>query len=398
MTVPPASDEPRAAGSPLPGTVKGLAAVSLFNDLASEMVYPLLPAFVTTTLGGGAVALGALDGAADLAAASLRWWSGRIADRPGRRGPLVLAGYLLAIVLRPLVALTTQAWQVVGVRVLDRVGKGLRSPARDALIADATPPAVRGRAFGLHRTADHLGAVLGSLLAFQLLRRGTAVRDVLALSLVPGLLAALVLVVALRAARREAAAAPRRDEPADDGPVHLRPLAAIALLSAVRLPETLLLLRLQDLGAAVATIPLVWAVLHVVKSAASYPAGILFDRLGARAALGAGTVLYAATVFALGRIDAPLAAIGVFLAHGLAGGLLEPAERAAVAGAVPNRRGRAFGVYQGLAGLGALAAGLGYGWVYQVYGGGAALTAGAVAAAVAWVGWLGGSRPAAAAA
>ncbi|HEX6644278.1 MAG TPA: MFS transporter, partial [Gemmatimonadales bacterium] len=118
----------------VPGGVRALAAVSFFNDFASEMVYPLLPAFVSR-LGGGAVALGALDGAADLASALVKWWSGRISDRPGWRAPLIFGGYLVAVLVRPVISLSAAAWQVVGLRVVDRVGKGLRTPARDALIA-----------------------------------------------------------------------------------------------------------------------------------------------------------------------------------------------------------------------------------------------------------------------
>lgn len=372
---------------PIPAPVKGLAAVSLLNDFASEMVYPLLPAFVTTTLGGGAVALGALDGAADLAASSLRWWSGRLADRPGWRAPLILSGYLAAILLRPVMAITSAAWQVVVVRVLDRVGKGIRSPARDALIADVTPASIHGRAFGLHRSADHLGAVLGSLAAFELLRRGTPVRTVLAWSLWPGVAAFLVLVAAIwlrrgREDRLEPVATP------EEGPRFGRPLVGLALLAAARVPETLLLLRLQDQGLGLAMVPLVWAVLHVVKSAASYPAGVLADRFGVIPALGLGSLGYAAAMLGMARPLAPVAAIVVFLAYGLAAGLLEPAEKAAVARAAGSKRGRAFGSYQALAGVGALLAGLGYGWIYQARGGGPALLAGALVSAVVLFGWL----------
>jgi MFS family permease len=136
--------------SEVPPTVKGLGLVSFFNDLASEMVYPLLPAFVTRVLGGGAVALGALDGAADLTAAALKWVSGRLSDRKGWQKPLIIAGYGTAVLVRPLIAVANAAWQVIGFRVLDRIGKGLRSPARDALVAQVTSPEARGA--GLHIT------------------------------------------------------------------------------------------------------------------------------------------------------------------------------------------------------------------------------------------------------
>src|SRR6185436_20731457 len=174
-----AASAPPQATESVPRTVKGLSLVSLFNDLASEMVYPLLPAFVTRTLGGGAVLLGLLDGASDLTSAVLKWVTGRLADRPRWRSPLILVGYATAILVRPIIAVASSAWQVVGFRVVDRVGKGIRTAPRDALIAVVTPPPQRGRAFGFHRGADHLGAVIGSLLAWYLLSRGADVRSVI---------------------------------------------------------------------------------------------------------------------------------------------------------------------------------------------------------------------------
>lgn len=368
--------------------VKGLALVSLLNDVASEMVYPLLPAFITTTLGAGPIALGALDGAADLTASTIRWWSGRWADRRGLRAPLILGGYAIAVVLRPVMAVATSAWQVVAVRVLDRVGKGIRSPARDALIADITPAPMHGRAFGLHRTADHLGAVLGSLAAFELLRRGLQVRRVLALSIVPGLAALAVLAAVIWMARGHDDADIEPTTPADQSAVPSRPLAWLALLAAIRLPETLLLLRLQDQKLGIVAVPLVWALLHIVKSAASYPSGLVVDRLGSVPALALGSLAYAASVLALGRPLSPGVAIAVFMMHGLAGGIVEPAERAAVARVAGAKRGRAFGTYQSWAGIGALVAGLGYGWLYQARGGSTCLIVAALACVAVSVLWL----------
>jgi MFS family permease len=271
-------------------------------------------------------------------------------------------------------AVASAAWQVIGIRVLDRVGKGLRSPGRDALIADATPQVIHGRAFGLHRTADHLGAVLGSLMAFALLRRGVPVRQVLGASIIPGVAALGVLTLVLWRARTrfgaESSPPPAADEAAT---VSKSALVGLALLAAVRLPETLILLRIQDLGLPVAGVPLVWAVLHIVKSAASYPSGWLADRAGIGPSLVLGTVAYAATAFGLSRDLPPRWAVAGFLFHGLAGGFLEPAERAAVARVAPSRRGRAFGTYQAMVGVGSLTFGLGYGWLYQTFSGGLAL-------------------------
>ena len=289
----------------VPGTVKGLALVSLFNDFASEMVYPLLPAFVTLTLGAGAGTLAALDGAADLAAAATKWWSGSLADRPGWRKPLIVAGYLSAILIRPVVGAASAAWQVIGFRVLDRIGKGLRTPARDAMIADATLPENRGRAFGFHRAADHFGSIPGALIAWWLLQHQVDVRRVLTLSAIPGVVAAVVLLVVLRGADGQSGR--RTDGPAGESPnppiaqspdatgrIFWVPVFALALLVLLRLPETLLLLRLQDLGVPVATIPLVWAGLHAVRSVVSYPGGWLTDHLGPRGAVAAGGVAFSA--------------------------------------------------------------------------------------------------------
>jgi MFS family permease len=377
--------------SAVPGAVKGLSLVSLFNDFASEMVYPLLPAFVVGTLGGGALALGALDGAADLTSALLKVASGRLSDRPGWRGPLILAGYATAVLVRPLISAASAAWQVVGFRVVDRVGKGLRTPPRDALIAAVTPPPQRGRAFGFHRGADHFGAVLGSLAAWYLLARGAEVRSVIAWSVAPGIAAFVVLALVLRGTG--APAPPPEGGRTTDaaGRVFWAPVGALAALALFRLPETLLILRLQDRGVAVSTIPLIWAGLHVVRSGSSYPGGWLSDHLGPKAAVAAGGALFALVAAALALELAPLVAVAAFLALGLVAGLTEPAERALVARLAPVRTGRGFGAYHALTGLMALPAGLLFGALYQNRGGPWALAASAAGMLAASAMWLAAS-------
>ena len=371
----------------VPGAVKGLSLVSLFNDFASEMVYPLLPAFIVGSLGGGAIALGALDGAADLTSAIIKVVSGRLADRPGWRRPLILIGYATAGLIRPLISAASSAWQVVGFRVIDRVGKGLRTPPRDALIAEVTPADVRGRAFGFHRGADHFGAVLGSLAAWYFLTRGADVRAVIAWSVAPGLFAFVVLAIVLRGAPRpHATPAPERTDAA--GRVFWVPVAVLAALAFFRLPETLLILRLQDCGVPVATVPLVWAGLHVVRSASSYPGGWLSDRLGPANAIAAGGALFAAVAAALALGLTPARAVAAVLAFGLVAGLTEAAERVVVARLAPRRTGRGFGAYHALTGIMALPAGLLFGAVYQEWGGPRALAASAVGMLMAAATWL----------
>jgi MFS family permease len=395
--------------SGVPPTVKGLALVSLFNDFASEMVYPLLPAYVTRTLGGGAFLLGVLDGASELTSSVLKWVSGRLADRPGWRRPLILGGYATAVLVRPLIAVANAAWQVVGFRVIDRVGKGLRTPPRDALIAEVTPPAARGRAFGFHRGADHFGAVLGSLVAWWLLREGADVRRVIGWSVMPGVVAFLVLAVVLRGvtshqsrvASSSGEAGPKTGNSAEQQGRESRlttpdsfwpPVLALTAFAFFRLPETLLILRLQDRGVAVALVPLIWAGLHVVRSATSYPGGWLSDRLGPRQVVAAGGLVFALVAYGLGSSVGPAGAIALFLLLGLVAGLTESGERTMVARLAPVRTGRGFGVYHALTGVAALPAGLLFGALYQRSGGPVALWASAsgMLAAVVW--WMVVSR------
>ena len=394
----PVSSLPGPSG--VPPTVRGLALVSLFNDFASEMIYPLLPAFVARTLGGGAVALGILDGAAELTSAVLKWISGRLADRPGWRRPLILAGYLSAVLVRPLISVAGAAWQVIGFRIIDRVGKGMRTPPRDALIAEVTPPAARGRSYGFHRAADHAGAVLGSLAAWVFLRVGADVRQVIGWSIAPGLVAFVVLWIVLRPTQPERTVLPPAQGAGqanagsasmpvpEPGRTFWAPVLALAGITLARLPETLLLLRLQDLGIAVALIPLLWAALHVVRSISSYPGGRLTDRIGPRGMVAGGGILFALVALGLGFRLTPWGAAAVFLAFGFVAGLTEAAERAMVARLSPKRTGRGFGIYHAVVGFAALPAGFVFGELYQRVGGHFAFWASAAAVVVAVGGWL----------
>jgi MFS family permease len=401
-----------AAAPGVPGTVKGLSLVSLFNDFASEMVYPLLPAFVTRNLAGGPLVLGLLDGASDLTSSVLKWVSGRLADRPRWRAPLILGGYAIAVLVRPVIAMAGAAWQVVGLRMLDRLGKGIRTAPRDVLIAEITHPRVRGRAFGFHRGADHFGAVLGSLAAWWLLQQGADVRSVIGWSVVPGLVALLVLMIVLRSRNQEPGA--RNQEPGTrnqqvqnrsqsvEDPLKLDPgsrflvpgssafwppMLALSALTFFRLPETLLILRLQDRGVPVAAVPLIWGGLHIIRSFSSYPGGRLADVRGARKVVAAGGLLFAVLAFTLGFSVEPYLAVALFLVFGLVAGLTESGERSLVTRLAPTRTGHGFGVYHGLTGIAALPAGVIFGWLYQAAGGPVALwssAAGMLLAVAAW--------------
>ena len=382
------SPEPRAP-SRLPRQVKLFGWVSLLNDFASEMIYPLLPAFVTGVLGGGAGVLGALDGAAEFAAAVVKLGAGRLADRAGWRGPLIVLGYFTAVVVRPVIAVTGAAWQVIGLRVVDRLGKGLRTPPRDALIADGTPTELRGRAFGLQRGMDHAGAVLGPILAWWLLASGSAnVRAVIGASIVPGVLVLVLAVWAVKGGEGRGRAVEvgaggsaldatstvlHRPSPSSSNSV----LFAISLFYLLRMPDTLIILRSQQLGVPVAVVPLLWAAVHVVRSSSSFVGGSASDRLGPRQTMWLGWLVYAILAVGMARAGTAAAAWGWFLAFGLVAGLTESPERALVARLAGAHQGSGFGTYHGVTGFMALVGGVTLGAVFQRYGAGTAFLASA---------------------
>src|SRR5206468_9030788 len=360
-----------AAVARLPRPVKLFGFVSLLNDFASEMIYPLLPAFVTGVLGAGPQALGALDGVAEFAASVVKFGAGRLADRTARRGPLIVLGYAIAVLVRPIIALTGAAWQVIGLRVVDRIGKAIRTPPRDALMADVTPTPLLGRAFGLQRGMDHAGAVLGPLVAWSLLASGNAsLRTVIGASLAPGVLVLLLAIWAVREGGGrwtsvEGGGGNNAQPPPTSTNLHQPPrtpaLLAISFFYLLRMPETLMILRSQQLGVAVAVVPLLWAAVHVVKSSTSFAGGGWSDRFGPERTMWIGWVCYAALAAAMAAASTALQAWLLFLALGVVAGLTESPERALVARLAGDRQGSGFGVYHGVTGLAALAGGVALG-------------------------------------
>ncbi len=386
-TSPPDAATPRA----LPRNVRALGAVSFLTDVSSEMIYPLLPAFLIGTLGAAAAFVGVIEGAAEATASALKLASGWISDRVPRRKPLVVAGYVIATVARPLVAAATTASHVLAVRVTDRVGKGIRTSPRDALIADSVDPAVRGRAFGFHRAMDHAGAVLGPLLAWALMAGlGLGVRDVFWLAAVPGVLSVVVLVVFVAEAPRAVVlttpAAPPVPSAADVrlGRAFWRYLAVLFVFTLGNCTDAFLLLRATQLGVPAVSIPLLWAALHVVKSVSSTPAGALSDRVGRRPLLFAGWIWFAAVYAGLAAASATWHVWALFLAYGIFFGLTEGTEKALVADLAPAaRRGAAFGWFNAVVGIGTLPASVLFGLVWDAHGSAAAFVVGAALALAA---------------
>jgi MFS family permease len=374
--------------SRLPGTVVALGVVSFFTDLSSEMIYPLLPLFLTTVLAAGPRALGVIEGVAETTAAGVKLLSGLWTDRLRRRKPLVVAGYSLAGLVRPLIGLAGSWPAVLLLRFADRVGKGLRSSPRDALIADATPADRRGEAFGLQRALDHAGAVAGPLVAAALLAwAGLSLRTIFLVAAIPAAVVVVVLLAAVHEAPRQttnasiAAGAPGVRELGR--PFHLV-LAAVLLFTLGNSTDAFLLLRLADAGVPASGIALVWSAFHVVKMLATYAGGRLSDRWGRRPMVTAGWMVYAAVYLTFAVVDSSPAVIATFLAYGLYFGLTEPVEKAWVADLVPERlRGTAFGLYHGTVGLAALPASLLFGLLWQRFGAPTAFATGAGLAAAA---------------
>jgi MFS family permease len=358
-----------------------LGLTSFFTDVATEMIFPLMPVFVVS-LGASATFLGVIEGVAEATASLLKLATGYLSDRLARKKPLVLAGYLLATLSRPLVALATAPWHVLAVRVTDRVGKGIRSAPRDALIAAAAPEGGAGRAFGFHRAMDHAGAVVGPLVATLLLGLGVALRDVFWLALIPGALAVATLL-----AVREVPTPPAPAAEAAAGrlsPALRGYLVILALFALGNSSDAFLLLRARDLGVPVEAVPLLWALLHGSKVVWSYVGGAYADRMPRTHLIVAGWCIYAFTYLGFGLASAPWQAWLLFAVYGVHHGLCEPAEKALVKDLAPAElRGRAYGFYNFTVGASAIPAGLLTGWLWESLGAFVALAVGAAIAAAA---------------
>jgi sugar phosphate permease len=342
--------------------------VSFFTDTASEMIYPLLPLFLTRTLGAGAMSLGVIEGVAEGANSVLKIVSGWLSDRTGQPKWLVLGGYGLSSIVRPLIAFVAAWPQVLAIRFADRLGKGIRTSPRDAMLARFAPDATRGRVYGFHRAMDHAGAVAGPLIATAYLYfHREAYRSLFTWTLVPGaIVIGLILLLPnqrTKASPSSASSAPALRPPSSALPRRFyRAMLVITLFALGNASDAFILLRLSDLGVAAVWIPLLWSAIHVVKMTSSVVGGAASDRLGRRTVIGAGYLWYAVIYAAFAWFTSLPAVIAIFLAYGLYFGLTEGVEKAWVVDmAPPEARGVAFGVYNGALGFGGLAASLLFG-------------------------------------
>jgi len=409
----------RSALFDLPKPVWLMGWVSLATDSASEAIYPLLPFFLTRVLGAGAVSLGIVEGAAEAANSILKILSGRIADRSRAKRPLVVFGYSVSSAVRPLIAMTTTWTQVFTVRLLDRVGKGLRSAPRDAMLASWATPTTRGKVYGFHQGMDNLGAVIGPALASLFLAfYPDHYRMLFALSAGPGAIAVLLILfvkerdeVRLRADAKTSDVASGLSRTSDVAPpvvasdfsrtsdvasgfsrtsetplprrFHLF-MAVLALFMLGNSTDAFLLLRLTDAAGSARFVPLMWAGIHVVKTAVSVVGGSWSDRIGRRAVIAIGWFVYAVVYAGFALSSTLPALLAWFLIYGFYFGFAEGTEKALVADLAPaSRRGAAFGIYNAVSGLGALTASVLFGVIWNIYGAPAAFATGAALALVA---------------
>ena len=387
MSAAPSTDR-AAAGIPRPVWLLGWT--SLFTDAATEMIYPLLPVYLSRVLGAGAASLGIIEGVAEGINSALRVASGWLSDRRRTRRPLVVVGYALSGAARPLIALTTTWPQVLIIRALDRTGKGIRGAPRDAMLARFAHASSRGRIFGFHRAMDHTGAIVGPLAATAFLYfMPGEYRLLFALTAIPGALAVWMLFFVREPdggsepfERPERSGRSERSERLP--PRFWAVLAALLIFSLGNSADAFLLLRLTDALGGATYVPLLWAMLHIVKASLSTWGGALSDRIGRKRVIVLGWAVYALVYTAFAIVTSASAQVAWFLAYGIYFALAEGAEKALVADLAPiERHGTAFGFYNAVLGVGTLTASVVFGLIYERVSPGAAFTTGASLAAAA---------------
>ena len=382
----------------LSANVLALSAVSLLNDTSSEIIYPLLPAFLAMTLGASPFAIGLIEGIAESVASLLKLFSGYLSDKLGNRKLPVFLGYALAALTRPFLSFVTTWPQVLFVRTADRIGKGIRGSPRDALIAGSVPAEKRGFAFGFNRAADHMGAVLGPVMAFLLLYFLAADWDnptareyqyVFLYASLPVAVGLFVIVFFVHEKKVETAQeerVPLKFSLKSFDPNFKWFLVIVALFTLSNSTDAFLLLRAQQSGIPPPVLPLLWMVLHISKVLTSLVGGHLSDVIGRRVLIVSGWVVYAFVYAGFAFVDAPWQAWTLFVIYGLYFGLTEGTEKAFVADMVgEDKRGTAYGFYNLAYGITVLPASLWFGFVWTQYGASAAFLASAAVSVLAAV-------------
>jgi MFS family permease len=358
-----------------------LGLVSFFNDFASEMIYPLLPLFLTTVLKAGAASIGVIEGVAETTASILKFFSGYWSDRYRKRKPIFASGYAVSNAVRPLIGVAGSWWHVLLLRFSDRVGKGIRTAPRDALMADSAKEGKRGLVFGFQRAMDNAGAIMGPLAAALLLPLlHNDLRTLFFLSAIPGVLALVFVFFFVREVRpkKSAARLSIRDGLAGVDANFRYYLVVVLLFTLGNSSDAFLLLRASAAGITQAYIPILWMVLHIVKTATGIPGGFISDKIGRKKVIVSGWVVYAAIYVAFAFVTTSAGIWVLFGLYGIYFGLTEGAERALVADLVgDDRRGTAYGLFNLTVGIGALPSSIIFGIVWQYAGFGYAFVMGA---------------------
>ena len=365
-----------------------LGIVSLFNDMASEMIYPLIPVFIKSKLGLGASFIGIIEGVAESTNSILKLFSGWISDKTKKRKPFVLFGYSLSNIIRPLIGITTSWGALLGFRFSDRVGKGIRTAPRDAMICDLAPENKRGFAFGFQRAMDHTGAVIGPLIAsFLITYLMLDIRKVFLLSYIPGIIVILLIIFGVREVQAKKVEEIKTGVyPPDINVKKKNPiidfkdfkkldikfkyfLSILIIFALGNSTDAFLLLRASDLGIKTAYIPMLWAMLHVSKTIFSIIGGYISDRIGRKIMISLGWLFYSITYFGFAFAYASWHIWALFAFYGLFFGFTEGVEKAFVGDLVPvNNRGLAYGFYNLSIGIAALPASLIFGFIWNSIG------------------------------
>lgn len=386
---------PQSGRVPIPRTVWALGFVSMFMDISSEIIHALLPLFLTATLGVSVAMVGLIDGVAEATASITKVFSGYLSDRMGKRKPLILIGYGIGAISKPLFALAGTAPIIMGARFADRIGKGLRGAPRDALVADVTPPEIRGRAFGLRQSLDTVGAFLGPLIAIAAMAAfANDMRAVFWLAVIPALIAVLLVLVGVEDAKAPVGETSARI-PVRMSDLRLLPKAFWLLVvigaafTLARFSEAFLILKANAEGLPLALTPLVLVAMNAVYMLAAYPLGSLSDRVSAKAMLIWGLIVLIAADVALAMLPGISGAfVGIALwglhmsvTQGLFAKLVADRSR-------PELRGSAFGIFNLVSGVALLAASVIAGVVWDASGPAATFLVGAGCAGLALAGLL----------
>ena len=367
-----------------------LGLVSFFADLQSEIIFPLLPIFITQDLGLAAAFLGLIEGAAEATAAVFKYFSGYICDRAGRHKWLMFAGYALSVISKPLMAFARSGPAVLSLRVADRLGKGVRTSPRDALLATYTSSAVRGRAFGLHRALDSAGAVGGVLVLYFLLNHTDfSHRDIFKLTIIPGILVAVAILVLVKQPKRVSCPVPPKIFDRKVAAAWWPFLVCHGLYSFGMLSYAFYILRATELGVAIGLVPLIYLVFTVAQVIWPFPLGWLADRLAVLPVLAATYLFQAAVLVAAGLLEYAWTLWPLFALYALNYHAFMALPPTFVSTAVPaERRGAAIGLLHMTSGLAILPGSITAGFIWDRWGGAGTFAFSAACAAAAGVGIL----------